>query len=152
MCAQSETRGLGENRVEGEVLISDGYRAYARYAEQLGLTHAQCWATPGAPSSAPRTSSRRPPPRPSSASAPCIVTRRLFCWTEVGAEVVATLQSLSVTCQLHDIDPYAYLVDVLQRIDRHPAAAVHLLIPRLWKQRFADNPLRSDLSRSVSAQ
>jgi transposase len=50
-----------------------------------------------------------------------------------------------VTCRLHDIDPYDYLVDVLQRIDRHPAADVHLLIPRLWKQRFADNPLRSDL-------
>ena len=69
----------------------------------------------------------------------------LFCWSEVGAEAVATIQSLIVTCQLHDIDPYDYLVDVLQRIDRHRAAEVHLLTPRLWKQRFADNPLRSDL-------
>jgi hypothetical protein len=69
----------------------------------------------------------------------------LFCWSEVGAEAVATLQSLIVTCRLHDIDPYDYLVDVLQRIDRHPAADVHLLIPRLWKQHYADNPLRSDL-------
>ncbi len=69
----------------------------------------------------------------------------MFCWSEVGAEAVATLQSLIVTCRLHDIDPYDYLVDVLQRIDRHPAAEVHLLTPRLWKQRFADNPLRSDL-------
>jgi len=69
----------------------------------------------------------------------------LFCWSEVGAEAVATLQSLIVTCRLHNIDPYDYLVDVLQRIDRHPAADVHLLIPRLWKQHFADNPLRSDL-------
>jgi transposase len=31
------------------------------------------------------------------------------------------------------------------RHGRHPAAEVHLLIPRLWKQHFADNPLRSDL-------
>ena len=69
----------------------------------------------------------------------------MFCWSEVGAEAVATLQSLIVTCRLHDIDPYHYLVDVLQRIDRHPAAEVHLLIPRLWRQRFADTPLRSDL-------
>jgi transposase len=60
---------------------------------------------------------------------------------------VATLQSLIVTCRLHDIDPYDYLVDVLQRIDRHPASLVHLLTPRLWKQHFADNPLRSDLQR-----
>jgi transposase len=70
----------------------------------------------------------------------------LFCWSEVGAEAVATLQSLIVTCRVHDIDPYDYLVDVLQRIDRHPAREVHLLTPRRWKQHFADNPLRSDLS------
>ena len=69
----------------------------------------------------------------------------LFCWTEVGAEAVATIQSLLVSCRLHDIDPYDYLVDVLQRIDTHPASEVHLLIPRLWKQHFADDPLRSDL-------
>ena len=60
---------------------------------------------------------------------------------------MATLQSLIVTCRLHDIDPYDYLVDVLQRIDRHPASAVHLLIPRLWKLHFAADPLRSDLHR-----
>ena len=35
----------------------------------------------------------------------------------------------------------------LQRIDTHPAFDVHLLTPRLWKQHFADNPLRSDLVR-----
>lgn len=71
----------------------------------------------------------------------------LFCWSEVGAEAVATLQSLIVTCRLHDIDPYEYLVDVLQRIDRHPAREVHLLTPRLWKRHFAADPLRSDLHR-----
>ncbi len=56
----------------------------------------------------------------------------LFCWSEVGAEAVATLQSLIVTCRVHDIDPYDYLVDVLQRINRHSDAEVQLLIPRLW--------------------
>ena len=60
---------------------------------------------------------------------------------------MATLQSLIVTCRVHDIDPYDYLVDVLQRIDRHPAREVHLLTPRRWKQHFAANPLRSDLHR-----
>ena len=29
---------------EGAVLLTDGYAAYARYAEKCGLTHAQCWA------------------------------------------------------------------------------------------------------------
>lgn len=54
----------------------------------------------------------------------------LFCWSEVGAEAAATLQSLIVTCRLYDVDPFVYLVDVLQRIDRHPASAVEQRIPR----------------------
>ena len=69
----------------------------------------------------------------------------LFCWTELGAKHVGILQSLIVTCRLHDVDPYDYLVDVLQRIATHPAADVHLLTPRCWKPLFAANPLRSDL-------
>ena len=71
----------------------------------------------------------------------------LFNWTEVGAEHVGVIQSLLVTCRLHGIDPYTYLVDVLQRVGRHPAGDVEALTPRCWKTRFADQPLRSDLSR-----
>lgn len=69
----------------------------------------------------------------------------LFCWTELGAEHVGIIQSLISTCKLHDINPHTYLTDVLLRIDRHPASRVAELTPRLWKERFADNPLRSDL-------
>jgi hypothetical protein len=69
----------------------------------------------------------------------------LFCWTELGARDVGIIQSLLVTCRLHGVDPYTYLVDVLQRIAQHPASRVAELTPRLWKQHFADNPLRSDL-------
>lgn len=71
----------------------------------------------------------------------------LFCWTEIGAEYVGHIQSLLVTCKLHGVEPYTYLVDVLQRVDSHPAEDVHLLTPRLWKEQFADNPLRSELDR-----
>ena len=69
----------------------------------------------------------------------------LFCWTELGAKQVGIVQSLLVTCRLHDIDPYDYFVDVLQRVGQHPASQVHQLTPRLWKPLFAANPLRSDL-------
>ena len=69
----------------------------------------------------------------------------LFSWTELGAKHVGIVQSLLVTCRLHDIDPYDYFVDVLQRVGQHPASQVHQLTPRLWKQMFAANPLRSDL-------
>jgi transposase len=68
-----------------------------------------------------------------------------FCWTELGARYVGIIQSLIVTCRLHDVDPYTYLVDVLQRVGQHPASRVAELTPRLWKKHFADNPLRSDL-------
>jgi len=68
-----------------------------------------------------------------------------FCWTELGAKHVGIIQSLIVTCRLHGIDPYTYLVDVLQRISEHPASRVAELTPRLWKQHFAANPLRSDI-------
>jgi transposase len=71
----------------------------------------------------------------------------LFCWTEVGARHVGIIQSLLASCRLQGVDPYVYLVDVLQRVDTHPAFDVHLLTPRLWKQHFAENPLRSDLDR-----
>jgi len=71
----------------------------------------------------------------------------LFCWTEVGARYVGIVQSLIASCRLQAVDPYVYFVDVLQRIDTHPAFEVHLLTPRLWKQHFAANPMRSDLDR-----
>jgi transposase len=69
----------------------------------------------------------------------------LFNWTEIGAKHVGIIQSLLVTCRLQDVDPYAYLVDVLQRISLHPARQVEVLTPRLWQEHFAANPLRSDL-------
>jgi len=69
----------------------------------------------------------------------------LFNWTESGAEAAGIVQSLLVSCKLQGINPYEYLVDILQRIDQHPASKVDELIPRLWKQQFADNPLRSPL-------
>ncbi|MFN3711931.1 MAG: IS66 family transposase, partial [Alishewanella aestuarii] len=69
----------------------------------------------------------------------------LFCWTEIGAEHVGIIQSLIVTCRLHDINVNDYLTDVLLRISQHPASLVHELTPRYWKTKFADNPLRSDL-------
>ncbi len=69
----------------------------------------------------------------------------LFCWTELGAKHVGIIQSLIVTCRLHGVDPYTYLVDVLQRVGEHPASRVAELTPRSWKQLFAANPMRSDL-------
>ena len=71
-----------------------------------------------------------------------------FAWTELGARRIGVIQSLLVTCQLQGVDPYPYLVDVLQRVGQHPAKRVNELTPRVWKTLFADRPLRSDLGRT----
>ena len=49
----------------------------------------------------------------------------LFSWTELGAQHVGVVQSLIATCRLHEIDPYDYLVDVLQRVGQHPPPTSH---------------------------
>ncbi len=73
----------------------------------------------------------------------------LFCWTEIGAKYVGIFQGLLVTCRLQEVDPYTYLVDVLQRVERHPASDDAKLTPRLWKEHFAADPLRSAIDRQV---
>jgi transposase len=222
-------------RVSLTVLLSDGYDAYARYAEKTGITHAQCWvhsrrafveaeqAEPthvrdvlaeiqklyaieedirarhltGEDKRLHRLTHSKPivdhfffwvdcqlqrpeltPSNPFTKALAYVRERRaglevfltdpdvpmdtnhleralrvipmgrknwMFCWTELGAKQVGVAQSLIVTCRLHGVDPYDYLVDVLQRVAKHPARRVAELTPRLWKQHFAANPLRSDL-------
>ena len=226
---------LGLSREQDSVLLSDGYAAYASYAQKTGLTHAQCWAHTrrgffeaqeadpegarkalesigalyaieeqirerkftGENKRLHRLTHSKPrvevffewideqlqrqgllPSNPFTQALAYARERRLglevfladpdvqidtnhlervlraipmgrknwlFCWTELGARHVGIIQSLIVTCRLHGIDPYTYLVDVLQRVGQHPASRVAELTPRLWKQHFADNPLRSDL-------
>ena len=69
----------------------------------------------------------------------------LFCQGEVGAEHVATIQTLLASCRVHGIHPYDYLVDVLQRIDIHPAKDVAELTPARWKEAFEYQRLVSPL-------
>ena len=70
----------------------------------------------------------------------------LFCWSEIGAEQLGILQSLMVTCRLQGVNPYHYLVDVLQRVALHPAKDVLELTPRIWKDKFAGKNLTSNLA------
>ena len=72
----------------------------------------------------------------------------LFASSEVGAQRVGIIQSLLVTCRLHEVDACTCLVDVLQRISVHPAKRAIELTPRMWKSLFADAPMRSDLGAS----
>lgn len=47
-------------------------------------------------------------------------------------------QHTAKTCKLHDINPNIYLTDTLQRVNQHPVKDTADLIPRQWKQLFAN--------------
>jgi len=61
----------------------------------------------------------------------------MFAGSENGARNAAILFSLVVSCKLAGVDPFAYLRDILPRLDSHPANRIHELIPREWQKRFA---------------
>lgn len=42
------------------------------------------------------------------------------------------------------------LIDVLQRVSQHPAKDVIELMPRAWKEKFAENPLGSVVDQVVN--
>jgi transposase len=69
----------------------------------------------------------------------------------LGAQHVGLIQSLISTCKLHDINPHTYLTDVLQRVGTHPASKIEELTPRLWKEKFADDPMRSVIYKTVNS-
>jgi transposase len=57
----------------------------------------------------------------------------LFCGSDNGGHTAAVLFSLIATCQRHDVDPFAYLRDVLTRIAAHPMHRLAELLPDRWK-------------------
>jgi len=57
----------------------------------------------------------------------------LFAGSAQGGRRAAILYSLIETCKRMDIDPFAYLRDVLARVTTHPARRVDELTPAAWK-------------------
>lgn len=57
----------------------------------------------------------------------------LFAGHVEGAENLAVLQSLVATCQLHRINPYEYLADVLIRIQTTTSGEIDSLMPWNWR-------------------
>jgi transposase len=58
----------------------------------------------------------------------------LFAGSDRGGERAAAMYSLIVTAKLNDVDPRAWLADVLARIADHPASRLTELLPWYWKQ------------------
>jgi transposase len=59
----------------------------------------------------------------------------LFAGSDGGAEHWAIIASLIETCKLNDVDPLAYLTDVLTRIvNGHPNSDIDKLLPWAYRQ------------------
>jgi transposase len=56
-----------------------------------------------------------------------------FCGSDRGGERAAAIYSLIATAKLNDVDPEAWLADVLRRINDHPASKLDELLPWKWK-------------------
>ena len=56
----------------------------------------------------------------------------LFAGSDRGGHRAAFFNSLIVTAKLNDVDPQAWLADVLDRIASHPAKRLHELLPWNW--------------------
>ena len=61
----------------------------------------------------------------------------LFAGSDRGGQRAAAMYSLIVTAKINDVDPQAWLADVLRRINDHPAARLAELLPWNWKDRPA---------------
>jgi transposase len=63
---------------------------------------------------------------------------------EKGANL-AGLYSLVSTCDVHEVDPVAYLQDVMLRVDTHPASRIDELLPDRWQP-----PIRFEVTTDTS--
>jgi transposase len=62
----------------------------------------------------------------------------LFAGSDRGGERAAAMYSLIVTAKLNDVDPRAWLADVLGRIADHPVQRLYELLPWNWRELRAE--------------
>ena len=57
-----------------------------------------------------------------------------FAGSDEGGRRAAAIYTLVETAKLNDVDPQAWLTDVLARLQDHPAKRIDELLPWNWKQ------------------
>ncbi|XXY95652.1 transposase [Sorangium sp. So ce296] len=72
----------------------------------------------------------------------------IFVGSDDGAEWNATIVSLIASCALHQLDPWAYLRDVLTLLPGWPRDRVLELAPKSWKQTLENTDARQRLASS----
>jgi hypothetical protein len=59
-------------------------------------------------------------------------------WLNFGSEAAAhramVLLTLVQTCKAHQVDPFQYLRDIIDRVSTHPMSRIDELTPRRWKE------------------
>jgi hypothetical protein len=63
----------------------------------------------------------------------------LFAGSDRGGQRAAVMYSLIVSAKMNDIDPQAWLADVLARIADHPASRLDELLPWVWKAKTSQS-------------
>jgi transposase len=56
-----------------------------------------------------------------------------FAGSDAGGRRAAAIYTLIETAKLNEVDPRAWLADVLKRLPDHPAQRLHELLPWAWK-------------------
>mgnify|MGYP001554096199 CR=1 FL=1 len=67
---------------------------------------------------------------------PVVIGRKnyLFAGSHQAAQRLAMIYSLLGTCKLNDVNPYAWLKDVFDKINSWPINRIHELLPHNWKK------------------
>ena len=76
----------------------------------------------------------------------------LFAGSDRGGERAALMYTLIVTAKMNDVDPQAWLADVLARIAEHPARRLDELLPWNWKTAQAAQTLAAYRAFDDTAQ
>jgi hypothetical protein len=64
----------------------------------------------------------------------------LFAGSDEGGKRAAIIYSLVASCKLLEMDPFAYLRDVLDRVSTHPNDRIFELTPRGWNAALNSSP------------
>ncbi len=58
----------------------------------------------------------------------------MFAGSDAGGQRAAIIYSLVASCRLCQVDPFAYLRDVIERVNTHSAKHIAALTPRGWRE------------------
>jgi transposase len=61
-----------------------------------------------------------------------------FAGSDEGGRRTAAIYTLIASAKLNDIDPQAWLADILARLPDHPAKRIHEFLPWNWPQRTCE--------------